>query len=91
MKSAAREGSPQYPPFGSEILLDNLPPLETPMSAPTPLPPGVEVYLVCLPRGWRGELHDGSLKLEARGATPEAVVAELVRLYHESGKDPLLA
>jgi hypothetical protein len=35
------------------------------------------------PRGWRGELHDGRLKLEAQGSTPEAVLAELVRQYHD--------
>jgi hypothetical protein len=56
-----------------------------------PFPPGVEVHLTSEPRGWGGELHDGPVKREARGDGPEAVVAELVRLYHESGKGPLLA
>jgi hypothetical protein len=56
-----------------------------------PLPPGVEIYLVSLPRGWRGELTDGPTRLEASVTTPEAVLAELVRLYQESGRDPLLA
>jgi hypothetical protein len=58
------------------------------MSAPTPFPPGVEIYLVRHPRGWRGELHDGhDLKLEARADTPEAVLAELVRQYQDPAPD----
>jgi hypothetical protein len=51
-----------------------------------PFPPGVEVYLTSEPRGWRGELRDGRLKLEAQESTPEAVLAELVRQY----RDPAL-
>jgi hypothetical protein len=58
---------------------------------PTPLPPGAAIYLTCEPRGWRGELRDGSLTAQARGDTPEAVLAELLRLYRAGGKDPLLA
>ena len=47
-----------------------------------PIPPGVEIYLVCLPCGWRGELHDGhDVKLGTQADTPEAVVAELVRRF----------
>lgn len=65
------------------------------MSAPTParrpVPVGVEIYLTCEPRGWRGELRDGSLAVEARGDAPEAVVAELLLLYQAGGKDPVLA
>jgi hypothetical protein len=56
-----------------------------------PLPVGCEIYLTCEPRGWRGELRDGPLAVEARGDTHEAVLAELVRLYQVSGRDPLLA
>jgi hypothetical protein len=59
--------------------------------SPAPIPPGVEVYLISLPRGWRGELRDGPLQVEARGDTPESVLAELLRLYQAGGKDPLLA
>jgi hypothetical protein len=58
---------------------------------PASFPAGVEIYLVSKPRGWRGELRDGSLTAETRGDTPEAVVAELLRLYQAGGKDPLLA
>jgi hypothetical protein len=55
-----------------------------------PIPPGVETYLTSEPRGWRGELRDGTLAVEARGDTAEAVVAELLRLYRAGGKDPVL-
>jgi hypothetical protein len=58
---------------------------------PHPLPPGVEIYLVCEPREWRGELRDGPLTVEARGDGPEAVVADLVRLYLGAGQDRMLA
>jgi hypothetical protein len=37
-----------------------------------PLPDGTVIYLVCLPRGWRGELRDGPVCVEARGADPHA-------------------
>jgi hypothetical protein len=56
-----------------------------------PLSVGCEIYLTCEPRGWRGELREGTLTVEARGYTPEAVAAELVRLYQERGVGPLLA
>jgi len=55
------------------------------------IPPGVEVYLICEPRGWRGELRDGNTVVEARGADPHTVLAGLLALYQESGKDPVLA
>jgi hypothetical protein len=51
------------------------------MSTLPPFPPGVEIYPTSGPRKWRGELHDGPVKLEARGNTPEAVLMELVRSY----------
>jgi hypothetical protein len=53
------------------------------MSQPPPFPSLVEIYLTSGSRRWRGELHDGRLKLEVQGDTPEAVLAELVRQYHE--------
>jgi hypothetical protein len=49
----------------------------------SPFPPGVEVYLTSEPRGWRGELRDGTLTVEARGDGPEAVLVELVRKYRD--------
>jgi hypothetical protein len=52
-------------------------------TAHCPLPVGCEIYLTCEYRHWRGELHDGRLKLEARGDGPEAVVDELLRLYRD--------
>src|SRR5262249_60448996 len=52
-----------------------------------PLPPGTEILLTCEPRGWRGELRDGPLRIEARGDTPEAVLAELLRQYDDDERE----
>ena len=52
---------------------------------PRPLPVGTEIYLTAEPCGWRGELRDGPTAVEARGETPEAVLAELVRRYRDPG------
>ena len=40
---------------------------------------------------WRGQLDDCRTRLEARGDTPEAVVAELARQYVEDVKDRMFA
>jgi hypothetical protein len=65
-------------------------PRNTTPRMPRQLPPGVEIYLTNDPRGqWRGELHDGRRQVEVRGDGPEAVVADLVRLYQGEATDPL--
>ena len=66
--------------------------MNTPQTHPArrPLPVGTELYLIALPRGWGGELRAGALSVFARGDAPEAVLAELLRLYGEAVQDPLL-
>ena len=67
--------------------------MSTPRATPArrPLPVGVEVSLTVGPGGVRGVLHGATLCVEARGDSPEAVLAELVRRYVEAETDTLLA
>jgi hypothetical protein len=52
----------------------------------------MEIYLSNDHRdNWRGELHDGTRRLEARGSVPDRVVVELLRLYHEKVVEPIRA